>query len=399
MGRILQAGEEHLVIHFIDRFIRSESASGISLMLTTVLALFAANGPFAQQYQALLAIPAGIGIGRYSLEMPLLLWVNDGLMAIFFYLVGLELKREWLDGELRDRQRAALPAFAALGGMLVPVMICLLASHRDPVATRGWAIPSATDIAFALGVISLLGRRVPGGLKVFLVSLAIIDDLGAVLIIAVFYAHGVHWPALAGACLCILLLYMLNRRGVGHWLPYLLLGGVLWVTMLKSGVHATIAGVIAAFFLPLRVPNRPGLLPLRHMEEALHRPVSFGVLPLFAFFNAGVPMTGLSPAVLLEPAALGILLGLLLGKQLGVFSFAWIAVRAGFGKLPNGVRWPQLYGVAILCGVGFTMSLFIAGLAFDGANARLAVISRLGILAGSFCSALLGYIVLRRLAR
>lgn len=387
------------MIRFIDRFIRSESASGIVLMLSTGLALLAANGPLAGPYQALLAVPARIGTGGYALELPLLLWVNDGLMTAFFYLVGLELKREWLDGELQDSKRAALPAFAALGGMLVPALIYVLASRADPFALRGWAIPSATDIAFALGVITLLGNRVPNGLKVFLVSLAIIDDLGAVLIIALFYAHGVHWPALAMAGLCTLLLYALNRRGVGSRWGYVLLGGLLWLAMLKSGVHATIAGVIAAFFLPLRVPDRAGLSPLRSMEEALHGPVAFGILPLFAFCNAGVPLAGLSPAALLEPVPLGIVLGLLLGKQLGVFSFAWIAVRAGFGKLPDGVRWPQLYGVAILCGIGFTMSLFIAGLAFDGANARLAVISRLGILVGSLCCAVLGYAVLRRLPR
>lgn len=387
------------MLRFMDRFIRSESAAGMVLMLTTALALLAANGPFAAHYFALQEIPMGIRVASHTIEMPFLLWINDGLMAIFFYLVGLELKREWLEGELADRKRAALPMFAALGGMLVPALIYVAVCHQNPAALKGWAIPSATDIAFALGVITLLGNRVPNGLKVFLVSLAIIDDLGAVLIIALFYGHGVWLPALGVAGVCVLLLGVLNRRGHTQILPYLLVGIVLWVALLKSGVHATIAGVVAAFFLPLRARNRRNESPLRATEESLHGMVAFGILPLFAFFNAGVPLAGLSPASLLEAAPLGIVLGLFLGKQLGVFSFAWLAVRLGFGKLPEGARWAQLYGVAILCGIGFTMSLFIAGLAFAEADARLAITSRLGILVGSVLSALVGYGVLRQLGR
>nr|WP_308419563.1 Na+/H+ antiporter NhaA [Chitinimonas koreensis] len=319
----------------IQKFIHHESAGGFALMAATAFALVVANSPLAAHYAALLQTPTVFGIGGFVIDKPLLLWVNDGLMAIFFYLVGLELKRELLEGELADRRQALLPAIAAIGGMTVPALVYLACTQGDPLALRGWAIPTATDIAFALGVLTLLGRRVPAGLKVFLVSLAIIDDLGAVLIIALFYSEGLSLAALAIAAGCLLLLYALNRRGVTDWFPYLLIGLVLWAAVLKSGVHATLAGVAAAFFLPLRARNAQGESPLRAMEGSLHGSVAFFVLPVFAFFNAGVPLAGMGPASLLEPAPLGIALGLLLGKQLGVFGFAWLALRSGWASCPR----------------------------------------------------------------
>ncbi|QDQ26777.1 Na+/H+ antiporter NhaA [Chitinimonas arctica] len=383
----------------IQQFIQHESSGGVLLMLTTILALVAANSPLAGAYAQLLGIPVAVSLGEFAIAKPLLLWVNDGLMAIFFYLVGLELKRELLEGELADRQRATLPAIAAIGGMLLPALIYLACTYHDSAALRGWAIPAATDIAFALGVLTLLGPRVPMGLKVFLVSLAIIDDLGAVLIIALFYSHGVSPQALLVAVGALALLWQLNRRGVSRGFPYLLVSLVLWVAVLKSGIHATLAGVAAAFFMPLRTRNRHGESPLRALEASLHGPVAFFVLPVFAFFNAGIPLQGLSPANLLEPAPLGIALGLLIGKQLGVLSFAWLAVKSGLGRLPEQVGWREIYGAALLCGIGFTMSLFISGLAFSGDDPHLLVTSRLGILVGSLLSAVAGYLLLARSPR
>lgn len=381
----------------IQKFIHHESSGGVVLMLATACALFAANGPWAADYAALLATPAVLQLGEFRIAEPLLLWVNDGLMAVFFYLVGLELKRELLEGELADRQRAMLPAIAAIGGMLLPALIYATVTRHHAAALSGWAIPAATDIAFALGVISLLGKRVPMGLKVFLVSLAIIDDLGAILIIALFYAHGYSAIALGVAGLCLLGLFILNKRGVTHWLPYLLVGLVLWAAVFKSGIHSTLAGVAAAFFMPLRAQNKHGESPLRSLEEAMHSSVAFGVLPIFAFFNAGIPLAGIEAKHLLEPAPLGIALGLFVGKQLGVFTFAWLAVRAGLGRLPDQTDWRGIYGAAVLCGIGFTMSLFISGLAFAGSDQHLLVTSRLGILVGSGLSAFAGYWVLARL--
>ncbi|GAB3260889.1 Na+/H+ antiporter NhaA [Chitinimonas naiadis] len=384
------------MLNSIQKFIHHESAGGIVLMLATVLALFAANSPWAVQYAQLLDLPTSVRLGSFAIDKPLLLWVNDGLMAVFFYLVGLELKREILEGELADRRKAMLPAIAAVGGMLLPALIYVACAWPDATALRGWAIPAATDIAFALGVLTLLGSRVPMGLKVFLVSLAIIDDLGAVLIIAFFYSHGIDLGALSIAGACLLVLWLLNRRGVTNWIVYLVVGLVLWVAVLKSGVHATLAGVAAAFFMPLRAKNRHGESPLRALEEGMHGSVAFLVLPVFAFFNAGVPLADLTPANLLEAAPLGIALGLFLGKQIGVLAFAWLAVKSGVGQLPERVGWRQIYGAAVLCGIGFTMSLFISGLAFEHADPHLLVTSRLGILVGSMVSAIEGYLLLAR---
>jgi NhaA family Na+:H+ antiporter len=316
-------------------------------------------------------------------------------MAIFFLLVGLEIKREVVMGELSDAAKVALPAIAAVGGMLVPAGIYAWINWGDPVGMRGWAIPSATDIAFALGVLSLFGERVPVGLKIFLMTLAVLDDLGAIVIIAIFYTSGLSVGALLLAGIALAALFTLNRLGVTRIAPYILVGLALWLCVLKSGVHATLAGVVTALFLPARDPAHPGHPPLTRLEHALHPWVAFGILPVFAFFNAGVRLAGLSVADLLQPIPLGIMLGLLVGKQVGVFSFAWLAVKLGLARLPAGVDFRQVYGAAVLCGIGFTMSLFIGMLAFEDSGAgEVIVTDQLGVLSGSLLSALIGYVVL-----
>lgn len=382
----------------LREFLRLESASGILIMAGTLLAMIAVNSPLKPFYDLLLNIPVEVRIARLEVAKPLLMWINDGLMALFFFLVGLELKREILEGELSDPRQIALPGFAALGGMLVPSLIYLLLNWGDPMAMKGWAIPSATDIAFALAVLSLLGPTVPSSLKLFLLTLAIVDDLGAILIIALFYSAELSTTALMLAGATLLLLGLLNWRGVLSLSPYLLLGLILWLAVLKSGVHATLAGVLLAAFIPLRVqgPERP---PLRRLEHDLHGSVAFAILPLFAFANSGISFAGLTWAGLLEPVPLGIALGLLLGKPLGVTAFAWLAVRLGLARLPEGIGWREILGVAVICGIGFTMSLFISSLAFEQGQTTLVVDDRLGILAGSTISAVIGYFLLRHLLR
>ena len=367
-------------------------------MAASVLALAVANSPLAAPYAGLLDLPIEVRIGALRIAKPLLLWINDGLMAVFFFLVGLELKREMLEGHLSSVRRASLPALAALGGMLAPAALYAILNRGDAAAMRGWAIPAATDIAFALGVLSLLGNRVPAALKAFLLSVAIFDDLGAIVVIAVFYTTGLSLLALGLAALFLTGLVVLNRSGVTRLAPYILLGVPLWVAVLKSGVHATLAGVVLAFFIPLRTQGGAGAAPaspLRQLEHTLHPWVAFGVLPIFAFANAGVPVLTLSFTDLTHPVPLGIALGLFLGKQLGIMGISWLAVRLGLASLAEGVRWPQLYGVALLCGIGFTMSLFIASLAFEQGGGGYAGLERLGILAGTLISALVGYVVLR----
>lgn len=382
----------------IRDFLRLESASGILIMAGTLLAMIAVNSPLKPLYDLLLNIPVEVRIAQLEVAKPLLMWINDGLMALFFFLVGLELKREILEGELSDPRQIALPGVAALGGMLVPSLIYIGLNWDDPMAMKGWAIPSATDIAFALGVLSLLGPRVPASLKLFLLTLAIIDDLGAILIIALFYSAELSTTALIFAGVTLLLLGLLNRRGILNLSPYLLLGLLLWLAVLKSGVHATLAGVLLAAFIPLRVegPERP---PLRRLEHDLHGSVAFAILPLFAFANSGISFAGLTWAGLLEPVPLGISLGLLLGKPLGVTAFAWVAVRLGLARLPEGIGWREILGVAVICGIGFTMSLFISSLAFEQGQTSMVVDDRLGILAGSTISAVIGYFLLRYLLR
>jgi NhaA family Na+:H+ antiporter len=369
-------------------------------MVAAVLALAVANSPLAVYYKALLDLPLEVRIGTFGISKPLLLWINDGLMAVFFLLVGMELKREVVEGHLSSPRQASLPAFAALGGMLAPAAFYVGFNRGDPVAMGGWAIPTATDIAFALGVLSLLGKRVPTALKAFLLSVAIFDDLGAIIVIALFYTAKLSMLSVVVAAVLILGLASLNRFGVTRPAAYFLLGVPLWVAVLKSGVHATLAGVVLAMFIPLRVSETSPSTPapkslLRHLEHALHPWVAFGVLPIFAFANAGVSIVRLSIADVLHPVPLGIVTGLFFGKQIGVLAMSWLAVRLGIASPPEGIGWWQLYGVALLCGIGFTMSLFIASLAFEQGGAAYLGLERLGILIGSLVSGLLGYAVLR----
>ena len=386
-------------IKIIRDFLRLESSGGILLVAAAAVAMLLSNSPFASLYHGFLDTPVEIRIGDLQIAKPLLLWINDGLMAVFFLLLGLELKREMLEGRLSHYRQVLLPAIAALGGMLIPAAIYIFLNQGDPVALQGWAIPTATDIAFALGVLSLLGARVPASLKLFLVTLAILDDLGAIVIIALFYTSDLSGVSLTFAGIALLALFALNRSGVMHVAAYVIVGIILWVSVLKSGVHATLAGVALAFAIPLRSENKSSKPPLLQMEHSLHPWVAYGILPLFAFANSGVSLAGLSIAQILAPVPLGIALGLLLGKQLGVFGFSWLAIRMRLATLPEGTDWIQLYGVAVLCGIGFTMSLFIGSLAFDQTGQQYATVDRLGILMGSVVSAVLGYLILRFVAR
>jgi NhaA family Na+:H+ antiporter len=379
----------------LREFLKLESASGILLVIAGVLAMIAANTPLSELYQAFLQTPIKLQVGALKLDKTLLIWINDLLMAVFFLLVGLEIKREIVAGELSDRSRVALPAIAAVGGMFVPAGIYAALNWNDPIGIRGWAIPSATDIAFALGVLSLFGNRVPVGLKVFLMTLAVLDDLGAIVVIALFYTSDLSVDALMGAAVAIVALFMLNRTGVMRIAPYVLVGTALWVFVLKSGVHATLAGVVTALFVPASDPARPDDPPSSQLEHSLHPWVAFCILPIFAFANAGVNLAGMSLRSLLDPIPLGILLGLFVGKQIGVFAFSWVAVKAGLARLPSGVTFAQVYGASILCGIGFTMSLFIGMLAFENTSAgEVIVTDRIGILAGTLISAVVGSLVL-----
>ena len=380
----------------LQEFLRLEAAGGLLLMGAAVLAMLAANSPLAGAYNAFVNLPLGIRAGPLHIAKPLLLWINDGLMAVFFLLVGLELKRELLQGHLSSRRDASLPAIAAIGGMAVPAAIYAWLNWDDPAAMRGWAIPSATDIAFALGVLLLVGKRVPAALKAFLLSVAIFDDLGAIIIIAIFYAAVLSPVALSIAAGLTILLAILNRLGVTHSAPYLIVGALLWIAVLKSGVHATLAGVLLAMFIPLRVSARQDTeSPLHRLEHALHPWVAFGVLPLFAFANAGVPMSGISAGQFLHPVSLGIIAGLFVGKQLGIMAACWLAARFGLAALPRDIGWGLLYGVSLLCGIGFTMSFFIASLAFEAGGSDYQGLERIGILAGSLIAGAAGYLVLR----
>jgi len=382
------------VIHALREFVAFESAGGILLAIAAVAALTLANSPFSFLYDAFLDTPVEVRAGALQIAKPLLLWINDGLMAVFFFLVGLEIKREALEGELSSPRQVVLPAVAAAGGMVVPAAIYATINAGNPVALAGWAIPAATDIAFALGVLSLLGNRVPASLKLFLLTLAILDDLGAIVIIAMFYAGNLAPVSLGIAAVALLALFALNRSGVARLAPYFFVGLVLWVSVLKSGVHATLAGVALALFIPLRARGPESHSPLRRLEHDLHAPVAFAILPLFAFANAGVPLGGVGIGAFLEPVPLGIVAGLLVGKPIGVLLASWLAVRLGFARLPEGAGWGAMFGVSVLCGIGFTMSLFIAGLAFEGAGSEYVVQTRLGVLFGSLASAVLGLALL-----
>lgn len=362
-------------------------------MAAAVFALLLDNSPLGWLYDGLLTVPVVVQVGPLEIAKPLLLWINDGLMAVFFMLVGLEIKREVLEGELSTVEKASLPAIAAVGGMAAPAAIYAYLNWNDPVAINGWAIPAATDIAFALGVLALLGSRVPVALKVFLLAVAIIDDLGAIIIIALFYTADLSLVSLAIGAVGLAALIALNRSGVTRIGPYLIVGGIMWVCVLKSGVHATLAGVLIALTIPMTDRRSTGYSPLRELEHALHPWVAYMILPIFAFANAGVPLAGLSFADLLHPVPLGIALGLFVGKQVGVLGFTWAGAKLGLCRLPDGIGWGQIYGVACLTGVGFTMSLFIGTLAF--ADPEMLNNVRIGVLSGSIMSALLGYAVLR----
>jgi NhaA family Na+:H+ antiporter len=378
----------------IKEFLKLESAAGILLITAAAVAMVLANSPLSGVYDLLISMQIEIRIGLLHIGKPFLLWINDGLMAIFFFLVGLELKREILEGELSRPANLALPAVGAVGGMLVPAAIYIALNYQDSAALTGWAIPAATDIAFALGVLTLLGNRVPVSLKVFLVSLAIFDDIGAIIIIALFYSSDLSLSALLIALSCLGLLYLLNRRGVSEIAPYFLIALVMWISLLKSGVHATLAGVLVAIFIPMRSRDNPDHSPLRTLEHDLHGAVAFGILPLFAFANSGINLSGIGLEYLAHPVPLGIAAGLFIGKQIGVFGFCWAAVKLGMVKLPSGMSWGNLYGVSLLCGVGFTMSLFIGSLAFESTQQNLLFDERLGIIIGSILSAVTGALVL-----
>ena len=387
-----------------NEFIHSQSGGGIVLAVAALLALVISNSPWSGWYEQLLQIKGEVLIGDdwLVLSKPLIVWINDLWMAVFFFLVGLEIKRELLEGELASVSQAMLPAGAALGGMLVPALMYSAINWGDAVAMRGWAIPAATDIAFALGILVLLGKRVPVSLKVFLTAVAIIDDLGAIVIIALFYTAQVSVPMLLAAGACIVVLFAMNRARVMNLGLYVLVGLVVWLFVLKSGVHATLAGVVTALAIPLVNHNKDGSgkshfkSPLKTAEHALHPWVAFGVLPVFAFANAGVSLQGVSFATLLQTVPLGITAGLLLGKAVGVFGAAWLMIRLTKAQLPDQATWMQFFGVCVLCGVGFTMSLFIGGLAFAGQGAVFDTQLKLGVLMGSILSGVLGALILLR---
>lgn len=378
----------------LKSFIDSEAASAIPLLGAAVLALVLANSPFAGGIKTLLDEKLTFSYGAIGLSKPLLLWINDGLMAVFFLLVGLEIKREVVEGELSRPSQVALPIAGALGGMAVPALVYAAINWGDPVALHGWAIPAATDIAFSLGLLAALGSRVPLALKVFLTTLAIVDDLGAIVVIAIFYTGQLSTEALAFAALCIAVLAILNASGVRRIGPYAVVGVVLWVSVLKSGVHATLAGVVLAMFIPLRVPGMVDeTRPAIHLEHALKPWSAWLIMPVFAFANAGLSLADLSLSTLIEPVPLGIAAGLFVGKQVGIVAGAGVLILSGAAAMPAGGSWRSLYGVAILGGIGFTMSLFIGTLAFQDPRYEAEV--RLGVLAGSLLSALVGYLVLR----
>ncbi|ERK98173.1 hypothetical protein O999_03130 [Pseudomonas putida LF54] len=374
------------------RFFQLEAASGLLLIAAAVLALIINNSPLSYLYNGLLDVPVAVQVGALNIAKPLLLWINDGLMALFFLLIGLEVKREVVDGHLSKPSQVILPATAAVGGMVVPALIYWFINRDNPAAVAGWAIPTATDIAFALGVLALLGKRIPVSLKLFLMTLAIIDDLGAIIVIALFYSGTLSSVSLLLAAACLVVLVAMNRLGVVKLGPYMIVGLILWVCVLKSGVHATLAGVALALCIPLRTRNAESS-PLLALEHALHPWVAYAILPLFAFANAGVSLTGMTLDSFTHPVPMGITVGLLLGKTVGVFGLTWVAVKLRLAALPAGAGWGQILGVAILCGIGFTMSLFVGSLAFAPGSSEYAGMDRMGILTGSFFAAVIGYAV------
>lgn len=378
-------------------FFQLESSGGIVLFLTAVLALIIDNSPLHHFYHSAITYQIGFANNYLNLHQSFEAWVNDGLMVLFFLLVGLEVKREMLEGELNSRAKALLPLFAGAGGMIIPALIFWYFNYGDNLALRGWAIPSATDIAFSLAILTLLGKRVPWSLRIFLTALAIFDDLGAILIIALFYTKKISYTMLALSALLSLALLALNRLRVMLIWPYIAVGLLLWVTVLESGLHATLAGIVIAMAIPIR-DNRDETVdhsPLRDMEHRLHPWIAFGVLPVFAFVNAGVSLKGLTLSHLIEPIPIGIALGLFLGKQIGIFGATWMAIKARIGRMPHGASWVGLYAISLIAGVGFTMSLFIGNLAYYGLSHDYKVYVRLGVIVGSLLSGIVGYALLR----
>ena len=379
-----------------SKFIKSDSSGGIILILVTLIALLVVNSPLSVYYDSFLHLHLGIRVGDYSLDKTLIHWINDGLMAIFFLMVGLEVKREILDGSLSSLKAVALPTIGAIGGMVFPALVYILFNSGDAVAMRGWAIPTATDIAFALGILSLLGNRVPVSLKVFLMALAIIDDLGAIVVIALFYTADLSIISVYFASGTLIALMLFNYLGFSRKSLFLVVGLILWVSVLKSGVHATLAGVALAFTIPYRAKDHNGqpFSPVREIEHGLHPWITFFILPLFAFVNAGIDMREISIEQITGPVPLGIVLGLFLGKQFGVFGLSWLAIKLNIATLPKGSNWLMLYGVSVLTGIGFTMSLFIDSLAFVD-DTLFAYTDKLAILIGTFLSAIIGYLILK----
>lgn len=387
----MQNNRESIIISFL----KLESTGGILLFCSAVLAIVIANSFLGPYYNLFISTPVEIRIGPLEIAKPLLLWINDGLMAIFFFLVGLELKRELLEGELSEKSKIILPGIGAVGGMVIPALIYLFFNADDPVAVKGWAIPAATDIAFALGVLTLLNSRVPSSIKIFLTSLAIFDDIGAILIIALFYTSKISLFAICIVIFCLSILLVMNKRNITSNSSYILIGVIMWVATLKSGIHATLAGVLLAMFIPIRSKKNPEHSPLKSLEHDLHSIVAFFVLPVFAFANAGINLSGVTVTQVLHGVPIGIALGLFLGKQAGIFGFCWVFIKFKLAKLPDNMNLLSLYGTSALCGIGFTMSLFIGSLAFEETGVNLLFDERLGIILGSLLSGILGFVVLK----
>ena len=383
------------MVQLIQRFLKLESAGGILLLFSAAVAMLLANSPLSSQYNDFLNLPVSLQIGSFSINKTLIHWINDGFMAVFFVLVGMEVKKELFEGALSSYQQAIFPAIAAVGGMIVPALVYWFIAKQDPSLANGWAIPMATDIAFALGIMALLSKQVPLPLKIFLLALAIIDDLGAIVVIALFFSHELSVQALIFSGISILTLVLLNRFRVSALCAYMVIGAILWASVLKSGVHATLAGVIIGFCIPLK--GKKGERPLHDFEHILAPWSSFVILPLFAFANAGVSFDGIDVIMISSPLLLAIACGLIIGKPVGVFGFSYISVKLGLAKLPDGINFNQIFSVAVLCGIGFTMSMFLASLAFDAdAGESVNTLSRLGILLCSTVSATLGYLFLKQ---
>lgn len=376
--------------------VQHDAAGGILLVLAAIAALILANSPGSHLYTGVLDVPVAVQIGAFSIAKPLLLWINDGLMALFFFLVGLEVKREILEGHLSSKEQIVLPVIAAIAGIAAPALVYFAFNHEDPISLQGWAIPSATDIAFALGLFSLFGKNLPITLKLFLLSVAIFDDIGAIIIIALFYSQDLSTTSLTVAFFGLIALFLLNRFSVRNQAAYIVVSVVVWAAVLKSGVHATLAGFLVAWFIPIKVNTEDGHPMLKQMEHGLQPWVAFLILPVFAFANAGVNLLGIVLEDLLNPVTVGIAAGLFVGKQIGIFGACWLAVKAGIASLPKGTNWAQMYGVCVLCGIGFTMSLFIGSLAFENQDPGYQNSVKLGVLIGSLLSAVLGSMIISR---